>query len=146
MNEYLLLKALHIISMTAWMAGMFYLPRLFAYHVEEPVGSPTSEKFKLMERRLLRIIINPAMISTWIFGIWLVVITQALAPGSGNGWLHAKLTLLVVMQLLHAYFARTRRQLARDERPRSARHYKIVNEAVTLVFIVIVLLVVVKPF
>ena len=144
MNTYLLLKALHIISMTAWMAGMFYLPRLYAYHAAEPVGSPTSETFKVMERRLLRAIINPAMIATWAFGISLAVITHVLQPG--NGWFHAKLTLLIGMQLLHAFFARTRRKLARDERPRSARFYKIINELVTVIFIAIVLLVVAKPF
>lgn len=146
MNEYLLIKALHLISMTAWMAGMFYLPRLYAYHAAEPVGSPTSETFKIMERRLLRAIINPAMILTWIFGTWLVIITQVLQPGSGNGWFHAKATLLILMQLLHAFFANQRRKFARDERPYSSRTYKIINEAVTVVFIGIVLLVVVKPF
>lgn len=145
MTLYLLIKSLHIISFTAWMAGMFYLPRLFAYHVEAKVGSEMSEQFKLMERRLLRIIINPAMILTWVFGVWLVVITGYGGPGTG-GWIHAKIGLLVLMQLLHAYFARTRRKLDRDERPKSARHYKIVNELVTVVFIGIVLLVMLKPF
>lgn len=144
MNTYLLIKALHLISMTAWMAGMFYLPRLYAYHAAEPIGSATSETFKIMERRLLRIIINPAMILTWCFGGYLIVLTQVLQPG--NGWFHAKFTLLIAMQLLHAYFARTRRYFARDERPRSARFYKIINEAVTVVFIMIVLLAVIKPF
>ncbi len=146
MNTYLLIKSLHLMAMTAWMAGMFYLPRLFAYHVAEPVGSPTSETFKIMERRLLRAIINPAMIATWIFGTWLVILTQVFQPGSGNGWFHAKFTLLIAMQLLHAYFARTRRHLANDQRPRSARFYKIINEAVTVIFIGIVLLAVTKPF
>ena len=125
---------------------MFYLPRLYAYHAAEPVGSPTSETFKVMERRLLRAIINPAMICTWGFGIYLIIITNALQPHSGNGWLHAKLSLLIIMQLLHAYFARTRKAFARDERPRTARFYKVINEAVTVVFIIIVLLVVLKPF
>ena len=146
MNTYLLVKAFHIMAVTAWMAGMFYLPRLFAYHVEAPVGSPTSEQFKIMERRRLRIIINPAMIVTWGLGIYLVILTHAAEPGSGNGWLHAKFLLLLVMQVLHAYFSRTRRHLARDERPHSARFYKVINEIVTIVFMGIVLLVVVKPF
>jgi len=146
MNSYLLVKAFHIMAMTAWMAGMFYLPRLYAYHADAAVGSPVSEQFKIMERRLLRIIINPAMILTWALGTYLIIVTNALAAGAGNGWLHAKLSLLVVMQLLHAYFARTRKALARDERPRSARFYKIINELVTVVFIAIVLLVVTKPF
>lgn len=144
MNLYFLAKTLHIISMTAWMAGMFYLPRLYAYHAGVAVGSEMSEQFKIMERRLLRIIINPAMILTWGFGVWLITITSAMSPG--NGWLHAKLSLLVVMQLLHAYFARTRKKFARDERPKTARFYKIINESVTIVFIGIVVLVVFKPF
>lgn len=143
MDTYLLIKALHIISFTAWMAGMFYLPRLYAYHAEVTVGSEMSEKFKIMERRLLRIIINPAMILTWIFGGWMI---WQLNFGRPLHWFDAKFALLIVMQLLHAYFARTRKQFARDERPRSARFYKIINEMVTVVFIAIVLLVVTKPF
>lgn len=142
MNLYFLAKTLHLISMTAWMAGMFYLPRLYAYHAAVAVGSEMSEQFKIMERRLLRIIINPAMICTWGFGIWLAIQTD----GFAQGWLHAKLSLLVLMQLLHAYFARTRRAFDRNQRPRSAKFYKIVNESVTLVFMGIVALVVFKPF
>ena len=144
-DSYSIALMLHIISFTAWMAGMFYLPRLYAYHVEQPVGSQTSELFKLMERRLLRIIINPSMIATWLFGLWLIAITGYGAPGAG-GWLHAKLSLLILMQLLHAYFARTRRKLANDERPRSAKFYKLINEIVTIVFVGIVALVIIKPF
>lgn len=143
MDLYLVIKALHIISFTAWMAGMFYLPRLFAYHVDTKVGSEMSEQFKIMERRLLRIIINPAMILTWIFGGWMA---WQLRLGMPMHWLEAKIALLIVMQLLHAFFARTRRQLANDKRPYSARLYKIINEMVTIVFIGIVLLVVLKPF
>lgn len=142
-SYYLLIKALHIISFTAWMAGMFYLPRLYAYHASTAVGSPESETFKIMERRLLRAIINPAMISTWIFGGMLLSIIHY---GRPQHWFDAKFALLISMQLLHAFFARTRKQFARDERPRPARFYKIINEAVTVVFIAIVLLVVTKPF
>jgi putative membrane protein len=140
---YLLIKALHLISMVAWMAGMFYLPRLFAYHVAEPVGSPQSELFKTMERRLLRAIINPAMICTWIFGGMLLSIIDF---GRPQHWFDAKFLLVLIMAGLHGYFSRTRKKLARDERPRSSRFYKIINEAVTVVFIAIVLLVVLKPF
>ena len=143
MDLYPVIKALHIISFTAWMAGMFYLPRLYAYHVEAAVGSALSEQFKIMERRLLRIIINPAMILTWVFGGWML---WQLRHGFPMHWFEAKFALLIVMQLLHAFFARTRRKLARDERPRTARFYKIINEVVTVVFIAIVLLVVTKPF
>lgn len=142
-SHYLLIKALHIISFTAWMAGMFYLPRLYAYHAATAVGSAESEQFKIMERRLLRAIINPAMISTWVFGGMLLSIIDF---GRPMHWFDAKFTLLIAMQLLHAYFARTRRKFAADQRPRTARFYKIVNELVTVIFIVIVLLVVTKPF
>lgn len=145
METYLLIKALHIISFTAWMAGMFYLPRLFAYHADAKVGSEVSEQFKIMERRLLRAIINPAMIATFVFGIWLLLVTGYGAPGTGY-WIHAKLGLVLALLGLHIYFARTRRKLANDERPRSARYYKVINELVTVVFIAVVLLVVTKPF
>jgi putative membrane protein len=145
MDYYLLIKALHIISFTAWMAGMFYLPRLFAYHVDQPVGSAQSEMLKVMERRLLRAIINPAMIATFIFGIWLVVITGYGKPGTGY-WLHAKLLLVLGLGGLHGLFAGQRRKLAADQRPKSARFYKIINELVTFLFIPIVVLAVTKPF
>lgn len=143
MNTYFLAKSLHIIAMTAWMAGMFYLPRLFAYHAAAPVGSDVSEQFKIMERRLLRVIINPAMIATFGFGIWLAVQVDF---GRPLHWFDAKFTLVLVLAGLHGYFARTRKALARDERPRSAKFYKVINEMVTFVFMVIVLLVVFKPF
>lgn len=143
MNLYFLAKTLHIISMTAWMAGMFYLPRLFVYHAQSTVGSDISEQFKIMERRLLRAIINPAMIATFAFGIWLLVQTDF---GRPLHWLDAKLALVFCLAALHGFFARTRKQFARDERPRSPRFYKIVNESVTLVFMAIVALVVFKPF
>lgn len=144
MNAYLVVKALHIIAFTSWMAGMFYLPRLFAYHAGTTPGSESSELLKIMERRLLRIIINPAMILTLVFGIWLITIVHPF--GSGNGWFHAKAMLLLFMFGMHGYFSATRKALARDERPRTAKFYKIINEVVTILFIVIVLLAVTKPF
>jgi len=113
-NLYPWVKAFHLISMTAWMAGMFYLPRLFIYHHGAPVGSAMSEIFKLMEVRLLRIIINPAMIATWVFGLWLIWINGGGSKDGMltflklNGWLHAKFTLLILMQLVHAFLARSR--------------------------------------
>lgn len=145
MNTYLIVKALHIIAFTSWMAGMFYLPRLFAYHAGTTPGSESSELLKVMERRLLKVIINPAMIFTFGLGIWLISIVHPMS-GPGNGWFHAKALLLVFMFGLHGYFSATRKALARDERPRSARFYKIINELVTVLFIVIVLLAVLKPF
>jgi putative membrane protein len=142
MNTYLVVKALHIIAFTSWMAGMFYLPRLFAYHAGTAPGSESSELLKTMERRLLRIIINPAMVLTFGFGVWLISIVHP----ERDGWFHFKALLLVAMFALHGFFSKTRRRFAADERPRSSRFYKIINELVTLIFVVIVLLAVTKPF
>lgn len=139
---YLLAKALHIISFTAWMAGMFYLPRLFVYHADAAPGGELSETLKVMERRLLRIIINPAMILTFGFGMWLMMMTQAWE----YGWFHAKLTLLVLLTAFHGFCARWRKQFERDANTHSAKFYRRVNELPTLLLIGIVLLVVLKPF
>jgi protoporphyrinogen IX oxidase len=135
-------KALHIMAVIAWMAGMFYLPRLFVYHVEAPVGSQQSETFKIMERRLLRIIINPAMIVVWLTGLWM-----AYDEGFFHApWLHAKLTLVLIMSGLHGYFGRLVRTFAADENKRPARFYRILNEIPPVLMAIIVILVVVKPF
>ena len=136
------IKSLHIIAVIAWMAGMLYLPRLFVYHCETQPGSAESERFKVMERRLLRAIVNPAMIAAWLFGIWLAFLGDVW----GDGWFHAKVTLLVAMQLVHACFARWRRQFANDANRHPARFYRIMNEVPTLLLIGIVILAVVKPF
>jgi putative membrane protein len=141
-NFYLWAKAIHVIAVISWMAGMLYLPRLFVYHAEVPVGSPQSETFKLMERRLLRAIINPAMIVTWVFGLWLAW------EGFGfqGGWLHAKIALVLLMSGLHGYLSASVRRFAEDRNEKSARHWRIVNEVPTLLMIAIVILVIVKPF
>ena len=139
---YLWIKAAHIVSIVAWMAGMLYLPRLFVYHAAAEPGSAQSETFKVMERRLLRGIINPAMIAAWAFGL-------LLAWGGGwwaSPWLHAKLAVVIAMQLVHAGLARWRRDFAADANRHSPRFYRIVNEVPTLLLIAIVILVVVKPF
>lgn len=139
---YLWLKVLHIISVIAWMAAMFYLPRLFVYHAETVPGTPQSKTFKVMERRLLKAIMTPAMISSWIFGLWV-----AYEGGFfSSGWLHAKLTLVLVMSGLHGYLARCVRQFAADANTHSSRHYRIVNEVPTVLMVLIVILVVIKPF
>lgn len=143
LSHYQWLMAFHVISLIAWMAGMFYLPRLFAYHADAPVGSPQAETFKVMERRLLRIIMNPAMIATWIFGLSMVAANPALFE---QGWLHAKLLLVLMMSALHGVFSKWRRVLARDQNRHSAKFYKIWNEVPTVLMIVIVILVIVKPF
>ncbi|HEV2264242.1 MAG TPA: protoporphyrinogen oxidase HemJ [Stellaceae bacterium] len=141
------LKALHILSVIAWMAGMLYLPRLFVYHAGSEPGSPTSETFKTMERRLYRAIMIPAMIATWLFGIGLTV------TGTFTGvvvwttfWLYAKLLLVVAMTWLHTVFGRWQRAFAADARPYGPGFYRAINEVPTLLLIGIVILAVVKPF
>jgi len=140
---YVWIKALHIISVIFWMAGMAYLPRLFVYHAESAPGSDKSETFKIMERRLLRGIVNPAMIASFLFGILMLVANPALLS---QGWMHAKLLLILVMSGLHGFFARWRKQLERDENRHDARFYRIVNEGPPVLVILIVLLAVAKPF
>jgi putative membrane protein len=137
------LKALHVIAVIAWMAGLLYLPRLFVYHAETRVGSDLSETFKVMERRLLRGIINPAMVAVFVFGGAL-----ALAEGfaSLGGWFHAKLLLVLLLAGLHGYMARWRKEFERDERLHSARFFRYANEVPTVLMIAIVVLAIVKPF
>ena len=136
------LKALHIIAVIAWMAGMLYLPRLYVYHAGAKPGSELSETFKAMERRLLRAIINPAMIAAWVFGLSLAW----LGDHWGEGWFHGKLALLLLMQIIHACLARWRRDFANDANKHSAKFYRVVNEVPTLLLIGIVILAIVKPF
>jgi len=139
---YLWIKAFHIIAVIAWMAGMLYLPRLFVYHAVAAPGSPQSETFKVMERRLLRVIMAPALVVTWLLGIWLVLNGQFL----GAGWFHAKLLLVVAMTALNGLFSRWAGYFDRDQNPHSQKFYRIINEVVTVLLIFIVILVTVKPF
>mgnify|MGYP003336143716 CR=1 FL=1 len=137
-------KALHIASMVAWMAGMFYLPRLYVYHCETQPGSIESERFKVMEYRLLRQIINPAMIATWTFGTILV-----LTPGIvdwGAGWWHIKLASVLAMSGFHGALSKWRRLFLEDRNTKPARFYRIANEVPTLLMLIIVAMVVVRPF
>jgi putative membrane protein len=133
---------LHIISVISWMAGLLYLPRLFIYHVEAKRGSELSETFKTMERRLLRAIMTPAMIASWVFGLWLAYITEAFS----EGWFHGKLLLVILMSVAHMAMAHWRRDFEQDNNVRSAKYFRIANEVPTLLMIAIVVLVVVKPF
>ena len=140
-------KAFHIIAVIAWMAGMLYLPRLFVYHCAAEKGSVQSETFKVMERRLLRAIINPAMIATWVLGLWLAW----LGPDSrygwfASGWLWAKIILVLALSAVHGLLARWRKDFARDRNRHSQKFYRIINEVPTVMMILIVLLVVLKPF
>ncbi|GAB5468800.1 MAG: protoporphyrinogen oxidase HemJ [Rhodospirillales bacterium] len=141
-DGYLWFKALHVIAVIAWMAGMLYLPRLFVYHCEVTPGSAESERFKVMERKLLRYIMNPAMIATWIFGFLSATGVDAWT----QGWFHVKLLLVILMTAFHMALAHWRRHFAEDRNGHSARFYRIMNEGPTLLMVVIVILVVVKPF
>jgi putative membrane protein len=135
------IKALHIVAVISWMAGMLYLPRLFVYHASAAPGSPQSETFKIMERRLLRGIMTPAMIAVWLTGPWLAYSTGFYR----EPWLHGKIALVLVLSALHGYFARTTRVFAADANTRSPRFYRIVNEGPTVLIVLIVALVVIKP-
>lgn len=138
------LKALHIVAVIAWMAGLLYLPRLFVYHAEAPAGSNRAATFEIMERRLMRGIMMPALVMTYLFGIALLA-----TPGIVNwrqGWIWAKLALVLLLTVFHGLLERWRRDFAAGRNAHRARFYRIVNELPTLALIAIVILVVVKPF
>lgn len=136
------IKALHILAVISWMAGMLYLPRLMVYHCAAETGSKQSETFKVMEWRLLKIIINPAMVVTWLAGLWLVW------QGGWymSGWFHAKFALVMVMSAIHGILVRRVKDFAADRNTHSARYFRIINEVPAVLMIGIVILVVVKPF
>ena len=136
------LKAFHIMAVIAWMAGMLYLPRLFVYHCETSPGTAEYERFKVMERKLMRIIINPSMIAVWILGLTLAHVQHSW----GEGWFHAKLLLVIVLSGLHGLLSRWRRDFEHARNTRSQRFYRIINEVPALLMAGIVILVVVKPF
>ena len=139
---YLWLKALHIIAVIAWMAGMLYLPRLFVYHCETSPGTAEYERFKLMERKLMRIIINPSMVAVWILGLTLAQVQHTW----GESWFHAKLLLVIVLSALHGMLSRWRRDFEHARNTKTQRFYRIINEVPAVLMIGIVILVVVKPF
>ena len=140
---YLWLKALHLIAVMAWMAGMLYLPRLFVYHVDAKKGSKQSEVFKIMEKRLLRLIINPAMIVSFIIGGIMLYADPALLQ---DGWMHVKLLLVFIMSGVHGMLAKNVRMFGKDENQKSAKYFRILNEVPTALMVVIVVLVIVRPF
>jgi putative membrane protein len=138
------IKALHIIAVISWMAGLLYLPRLFVYHCDVQRGSPESERFKVMERRLLKQIMTPAMIAVWVFGLLLVA-----TPGVidwAAGWWHVKLLLVILMSGFQGGLSRWRRDFLEDRNTRSQRFYRIANEIPTVLMVIIVIMVIVKPF
>lgn len=138
------LKAFHIISVIAWLAGLFYLPRLFVYHCDAPKGSAQSDTFKTMEHRLLRAIMTPAMIASWVFGTVMIAASGGALWHSG-WWLHTKLVLVLGLTGLHFYLARCVRLFAGDRNRHGARFYRVINEVPTLIVVAVVILAVVKP-
>ena len=141
-EPYQWIKALHLISVIAWMAGLLYLPRLYVYHCDAEPGSDKSETFKVMERRLLRAIMNPAMIATWAFGLILLYLGELWT----EPWMHAKLVLVFAMTWMHHSLALWRKDFEADRNQRSTRFYRIANEVPTVLMILIVILVIVQPF
>ena len=136
-------KALHVISVIAWMAGMLYLPRLFVYHAVAEIGSDKAETFKVMERRLLRGIMTPAMIASWVFGLWMIFagLVDPMAP-----WLHLKLAMVLLLTACHGILAKYTRLFAQDKNTKPQKFFRIINEVPTVLMIVIVIAVIVKPF
>ena len=139
---YLWIKALHIIAVISWMAAIFYLPRLFIYHTAAPAGSQQSETFKVMEQRLIKVIMNPAMMISWILGLYLAWSVY----GFSGGWLHAKIALVLILSGVHGYLSAAVRRFAEDRNDKPARYWRVVNEVPTVLMVLIVVLVVVKPF
>lgn len=141
--DYNWLKAFHLIAVMSWMAGLLYLPRLFVYHAQAEIGSVRSETFKLMERRLLKAIMNPAMIISWILGIWMLSQNPILLEFK---WMWVKIAAVVAMTACHMVFARMRRQFEQDEAIRNDKRYRIWNEGPTILMIIIVIMAVAEPF
>ena len=141
-NLYLWTKVLHILAIISWMAGMLYLPRLFVYHAEAPQNSPQARTVVVMERRLMRIVMLPALLLAWATGLMLAVQAGVLHAG----WFHAKLALAIVLSALHGYFARLRKDLAEGKDRHDPRFFRIINEIPTVLMVGIVIFVVLKPF
>lgn len=141
-DAYLWIKSIHLIAVISWMAGMLYLPRLFVYHADLSTGSETSELFKVMERRLLQIIMTPAMVVTWVLGLWLAW------QGSHYSeiWFHVKLLAVIGMTGVHGHFIKSAREFAEDRNTRSSRAWRMINEIPTVLMLVAVVVVIVKPF
>ncbi|MCQ0987003.1 protoporphyrinogen oxidase HemJ [Jiella marina] len=142
-SAYLWVKVVHLFAVIAWMAGMLYLPRLFVYHAEAGPHTPQSETFKVMERRLLKGIINPSMIATWVAGLWLGVFGGWF---TGGAWLHAKIVLVLILSGIHGILSAAVRRFAEDRNTKSSRYWRILNEVPAVLLAFILILVVVKPF
>lgn len=140
-----ILKTLHVISVIAWMAALFYLPRLFVYHADAEKGSDKSETFKIMERRLSKAIMGPAMHATWTFGL-VMIWAHGWEWFKASHWLHLKLVLVIAMTVFHTYLTRRAKAFAEDRNDKPARFYRIINEVPTVLMIFIVALVIIQPF
>ena len=143
-EAYLWIKALHIMAVVAWMAGMLYLPRLYVYHAETPVGTPQSATFKVMERRLLRGIVNPSMVAVYLFG-GLLLATPGVVDWAA-GWIWVKLAAVAVLTVIHHMLSRARKAFEADRNRRSATYFRVLNEVPALLLVIIVVMVVVRPF
>jgi putative membrane protein len=141
---YLWVKSFHLMAVMAWMAGLFYLPRLYVYHTQIAPGGEESARFIKMERLLLRAIMNPAMIATWLLGL-LLVLTPGIVSWT-SGWWHLKLLSVLAMTGFHGVLSKARREFAADERVHTGRYWRIMNEVPTLLMAIIVIMVIVKPF
>lgn len=141
-GAYLWVKAVHVVAIISWMAGLLYLPRLFIYHCDAPKGSQQSETFKVMEHRLLTVIINPAMVVAWVLGLWLMWRGGWLS----SPWMHVKLLAVLLLSAVHGFYSKSVRMFREDKNTVSARHWRMWNEAPTILMIVIVVMVIVKPF
>lgn len=144
-DPYLWIKSLHIIAVIAWMAALLYLPRLYVYHADAPAGGEAAAMLCVMERRLLRYICTPAMLATWVLGITLIIMN---GPEffAHSGWLHVKILLVLILSGFHGFLAAKRRALAEGSNRHSAKFYRMINEVPTVLMVVIIFLVVVKPF
>ena len=142
---YTWIKAAHLVFLISWMAAMLYLPRLFVYHTDATPGGGQSETFKVMERRLLRGIMTPSMVGTWVFGLALAF-TPGIVDWAGDGWFHVKLTAVLALSGMHGYLAKTVRLFADDRNERSATFYRVLNEVPAVLMVIIVIMVVVRPF
>ena len=140
---YDIIKALHILSVISWMVGLLYLPRLFVYHADAEIGTVRAETFKVMERRLLKAIMNPAMIASFIFGIWMITLSHELVFET---WFQIKVVTVLAMAACHGKFSKMRRLLENDVQPLSSKTYRIWNEVPTVLMIIIVFVTVLKPF
>ena len=140
---YDIVKALHILSVISWMVGLLYLPRLFVYHADTEIGTVRAETFKVMERRLLKVIMTPAMIASFIFGVWIIALNHGLVFET---WFQIKVVAVLAMAVCHGKFSKMQRLLENDVKPLSSKTYRIWNEIPTVLMIIIVFMAVLKPF